>query len=286
MVSLVESIANASKRDPNALRLAQDLKQVVERHRGKSPDTLDGVTVYDRNDGRSYFHDSFIHDYNSGVVINRVTKSSSELFMRPNLLLKTMERTPNEPLSVEDLISNGGGVSAISLRRNIHDLRQVLEVNPKKPQIIVSVYGKGYLLRDLALLSKASESQEQETEPLKHSEFVHDHEKNRLQFIKGGNIINLSIRENEVLRILMQNFGKIVGYEGFSEALHSRGISIRETKSLLKEQVRRLRRKVEPEAKKGNFRYFIYVPGFGYRLDDPNMNYASDSVAERGKIFA
>lgn len=80
---------------------------------------------------------------------------------------------------------------------------------------------------------------------------------------KDDKIVRTTLGENEALKRLAQNSGGVVMHTELEEIS-----GVAEDKKI----IQRLRRKIEPDAKRGGFRYLLAVHGVGYRLDDPEKS--------------
>lgn len=93
----------------------------------------------------AYRFASYIFDEQAGLQ-----QGGSDISLSPlqHRLLLTFCRNPNTILSKSDLIEavwNHTFVSEVSLARTIHELRQRLGGGQGAKQLIVSVYGRGYV---------------------------------------------------------------------------------------------------------------------------------------------
>lgn len=98
---------------------------------------------------------SYIFDDQVGLQLQGSDISLSPLQHR---LLLTFCRNPNTLLSKADLIEavwNHSYVSEVSLARTIHELRQRLGGGQAAKQLIVSVYGRGYVFQPHGILHAA-----------------------------------------------------------------------------------------------------------------------------------
>jgi len=103
----------------------------------------------------SYSFDSYTFDEQHGLAFEGKIIPLSPLQHR---LLITFCRNPNTLLSKTDLIEavwNHTYVSEVSLARTVHELRQRLGGGHGAKQLIVSVYGRGYVFQPHQLRSEA-----------------------------------------------------------------------------------------------------------------------------------
>jgi DNA-binding response OmpR family regulator len=76
-------------------------------------------------------------------------------------------------------------------------------------------------------------------------------------------------QENLILELLTESPGKIVREGVLEKALDDLGANELNLDGPLKKYMFRLRRKIEPNGRRSNFRYIIYERGIGYKLIDP-----------------
>lgn len=109
----------------------------------------------------TYRFGSYLFDEQAGLQHEGSAIALSPLQHR---LLLTFCRTPNTLLSKADLIEavwNHTFVSEVSLARTIHELRQRLGGGQGAKQLIVSVYGRGYVFQPHGVIHARAEHQSQ-----------------------------------------------------------------------------------------------------------------------------
>lgn len=157
MVQHIEVLARISK-NQGVPELAHDLQQVAEKHRGKSPEVLKGVVVYDRSLEETvqpetiYSNNELTYDSDRCVLVVKgkeigLTKTEHPVLW---LLIQNADNvvTYNEfSRRIRDLEDDTSIRS--SLRKHIHRIRRrVKDTTEKELDSIVSVYGVGYRLVD------------------------------------------------------------------------------------------------------------------------------------------
>lgn len=162
MVQHVEALARIAG-SQGALDLAHDLKQVVQKHRGISPEVLEGVTVYDKNSEET--------EHLQTVYSNSELKYDLELYvLEVQRRRVALRRKEHEVLRF--LIQNAGRVVTYrtfgenlwslvddininrAVRKHIRGIRRrVKDTTEKELESIVSVYGVGYKLVDPIMFS-------------------------------------------------------------------------------------------------------------------------------------
>lgn len=149
MVSQIEVIIRGMAHKRPSEFTNKIIKAIGESRKNKDdPEVLEEIVVIERDMIKSFHHTRYIHDQNTGTFFNRATGVQTVLYDRLNTLLTTLEVLPGTFRTVEELIHAGGGKSRGSVRKNIHDLRDIVEEDPKHPQIIITKRGVGYMFND------------------------------------------------------------------------------------------------------------------------------------------
>ena len=254
MVQQVETIANIARRQ-GQLGLARDLMKVVEVNRGRAPDVLDGVVLYDKESEENlYRHTMFEHYRSERRLI--LPKGSIALTPREDQLLTVFEETPNKTRSSEELLETvfGKGRDIGILTKYVELLRKKIESDPKKPEIFLTKRGLGYLFRD-SIKKNLLEDKDPERVHF-HSGFRYYPE--RSVVVVNGAEASLTMKECKYLDKLF--LYKIATYE----MLEGKHVQI--IKSRVKSAIMGIRRKIEPDKRGTDYQYLISVPEIGYRL--------------------
>jgi len=101
-----------------------------------------------------------------------------------------------------------------------------------------------------------------------HSAFTYSSQEFSFVRVADGRRVHLTPSENDALKLLAQSFGKVVRHSEFAR-----------TEEGSRELMHRLRRKVEPDARKGTYRYLVVRNGEGYKMVDPDKPEFPDSPA-------
>ena len=103
---------------------------------------------YQNNDGNIFESGHLRVDFNNKIVFvnnKRITISYTEYN-----ILELFAKNPNKLWTTEDIINNIWGekskVDFSNVRVYIEKLRRKIEVNPSKPQFLVTEHGRGYVL--------------------------------------------------------------------------------------------------------------------------------------------
>ena len=162
-------------------------------------------------------------------------------------------------------------------KKAVERLRRKIEPeikDRKKSKILRSVPGLGYVLN---------------TEPYRiysHSGFTYYLEDKRVVLANGKEYrLDKHKQENVILELLTESPGKIVREGVLEEALDDISTGEMYVDSPLTKYMFRLRKKLEPNGRRGNFRYIIYERGIGYKLVDPERS-ENSPVAVFEKLYA
>lgn len=268
MVQHIETIARIAG-NQGALDLTEDLKQVVQKHRGKSPEVLEGVIVYDKNsDENLYRHSKFDH-YRLDQRLVLLSGDEKRLTPTENRLLTVFEKEPNKLRSRAELLERvfGKEYTAIYLSGYVGRLRRKIEDNTKTPEVIISMYGQGYLFRDPSKDAPVEPRQEEEIIYLYAGSTYHPE---RRLVVVDGRDIHLSPIENKLLDLLARHSNAIITHRRLIDGWEDKGDGV-DPKDILKKNINRLRRKLELDKSKRDYGYIVSVRGVGYMLVDPTV---------------
>lgn len=132
--------------------------------------------------------------------------------------------------------------------------------------------------RDPRLLDVRDEILEQETEVIHHGAFSYFPLESYFEFTKNGQKVAWSEKENKTFYSLAKNMGKVIDTKTLCRPWGGKSVGENEAvvssnaRNSLKACIERMRRKLEPQARKGSFQYLIYVNGQGYMLVDPSRS--------------
>jgi DNA-binding response OmpR family regulator len=149
MVQHIETLAEIFK-DRGLSAPAKDLEEVAKAYRGKTPELIEGVTIYDRSlRGAVRYYSKFIHNLELRTV---VVENGEEKRLSPteNRLLTELGERPYRLRYTSELVRKvfGEERSMKNLQWYISSLRKKVEPDPKHPEIIINVRSQGYMLND------------------------------------------------------------------------------------------------------------------------------------------
>lgn len=270
MVQQIETIASAFARKPEALELAQDLQRLVEKHRGKSPETIEGIAVYEKRlEEDLYRHPRFDHYRLARRLV--IAGEEKQLTSTENRLLSVLEERPNVLRRKTDLWEKtfGGGYPFANLKKYVSRLRQKIESKPNVPEIIISVHGQGYILRDPSreILTEPIQEVQEIEEVYSHPGFTYYPE--RKMVVAEGQENFLAAIEGKFLDLLTRHPNTPVPYERFI-AISTGRERTGNPHVRIRTPIKKLREKIEPGRRGKGYRYISSVRGQGYRLNDPS----------------
>lgn len=215
---------------------SKDLSKVVERHEGKAPKTLKGLTLYENR-------------YSNPRVKPAVEAEKKPLMPNERRLVSVLKEKPNEVISEVELHDRiyGQKNSQGSIKKLVSRTRAKIEDDPKKPKKIVTEYGEGYFWRDKRYFN---------------SELIFDPDSFLLTVSDIG--INLGEIQGEIFGILVENAGDVVTHETFSEQLWG----LQNERALLVNYISKIRRRVFAVTHT-KLKSIVSVPEVGYKLVDP-----------------
>lgn len=153
-------------------------------------------------------------------------------------------------------------------KRFIHDL--------EKDNWRVAARRYGFLtkeLRDKGLLPDSLNSvnghraKEAPEVVYRHTAFTYYPE--RLAVVVDGNESSLTVVEDQLLSLFIQRINRMVSLDLISKKLWEEDQDTKFIESNIRLQIRKLRRKLEPTARRDNFKYLVTKRRVGYMLIDP-----------------
>lgn len=289
MTLLVETIARVAKKEGD-LELSEALKEVAEKRKGVSRETLDGVILYERDSPveRISEHSNFDHDrLENSVVFKKGPREGQKIHITrvDSKLLTHFETHRGEPLSAESIKSTvfEGKCELGNVRQRVHHLRKYLEEDTKHPKIIVTENG-GYMFIDVGSKDKPSEPGHKDIGErifeLSGLKFYPDKRK----IIVKGVEVELGPKERTYLELMFLN--DVATYKMFEDIeIEQYGVYYKgNVRNVATNVVERLRRKTEPD-KRVDFQLILLVPGVGYRLRHKGKLEELDTVTVFEKRF-
>jgi DNA-binding response OmpR family regulator/tetratricopeptide (TPR) repeat protein len=195
-------------------------------------------------------------------------------------LLQYLAERPSTPVSRDELLANVWGYSDAVVSRvcdnTVHRLREKIEVDPARPDHLITVHGTGYRL-ELGAGEPEPAAPAAPAALLQLGATTVD--LGRARAVLSDRVLELTGSEVELLRRLWAAHGAVVPRERLQREVwgraHTRGRA-------LDHAVRRLRVKIEPDPSHPRY---LQVGGGGYRLEVPSPGRPSE-VALIGRAEA
>lgn len=277
MVQHVEALARIAG-NQGALDLAHDLKQVAEKHRGKSPKFLEGVTIFGIKASK-YDHPNFVHDREKRTVQLKLKDGANveqlvpvELTPRENGFLTELEQAPNKVRTTKELKEKvfGENYSDESIIFYFRSLRIKLEPDPKHPETFLKRRGFGYMFvdesRNISRETVGDNKDQQKTEQSKKVYSYMGFTWNPDMFVikYKGKEIDFTKTETYIFGFLIECAGGVIAHSTlYQEIFDSDDPSL--CNGTLRKHIHKIRKKVK-EATREDSAYIETVDGVGYRM--------------------
>jgi len=254
------------------------------RERVKMPESTRGTELYDKALDEDVFNHSKFKHYRKErrLVVEGEGKRLTDI---ENRLLLALEGKLNRIRNVSELcdIAIGEGYSPKLVKWHISQLRRKVEQNPKKPEIIITRRGSGYMIIDPSREVPVGDNAEGEND----MEIVHFYHgltyyPERSMGVVNGQETLLTSMENKLLDLLNRCVNRDVTLEEFRTHLWKDETEVN-TGAIIKWHISHLRRKLWLDERKHEdsykHPYIREVRGVGYRLVDPSKMENSNSSA-------